>query len=253
MSELRIALVAEGGTDYVIIEAALKAILNRPFILTKLQPEATKPEMGTGWSGVLKWCEATALRHSGSLDADPTLDQFDLLIIHLDVDVASENYGNAGQQVPLKAAKKGWSILPCAQACPPVINSVAPLISVLDSWLSPVSRGNKTVLCMPSQSSGTWLAVATLPANHALLAGPECNISLESSLAMLPLKYRIRKKVREYRNHADKITNSWVTIKAICTQAVTFESQVLAANFININNVLVAEIESHEAEFPLPV
>lgn len=55
MSNLHIALVAEGETDLVIIEAALKAIIERPFILTKLQPEATNPKMGTGWSGVLKW------------------------------------------------------------------------------------------------------------------------------------------------------------------------------------------------------
>ena len=49
MSELRIALVAEGPTDYVIIEAALKAVLPKPFILTQLQPEATRPDLGQGW------------------------------------------------------------------------------------------------------------------------------------------------------------------------------------------------------------
>lgn len=43
MSELRIALIAEGPTDAVIIEAALKAILGRPFILQTIQPEATRP------------------------------------------------------------------------------------------------------------------------------------------------------------------------------------------------------------------
>ncbi len=34
MSDPRIALVAEGPTDLVLIEAALKAILQRSFILT---------------------------------------------------------------------------------------------------------------------------------------------------------------------------------------------------------------------------
>jgi len=43
---LRIALVAEGPTDYEIIHAALRAILPRPFVMTLLQPEATRPEMG---------------------------------------------------------------------------------------------------------------------------------------------------------------------------------------------------------------
>lgn len=52
MSNPRIALVAEGPTDFVIIEAALKAILQRPFVLNQLQPEPTRPEMG----GRLGWC-----------------------------------------------------------------------------------------------------------------------------------------------------------------------------------------------------
>jgi hypothetical protein len=36
MSELRVALVAEGPTDAVVVEAALKALLRRPFVLTLL-------------------------------------------------------------------------------------------------------------------------------------------------------------------------------------------------------------------------
>ncbi|AQR65590.1 hypothetical protein BXU06_11380 [Aquaspirillum sp. LM1] len=53
MSEpLRIALVAEGPTDQPLIAAALGAILpDQPFVLTKLQPEPTYPQMGTGWGG----------------------------------------------------------------------------------------------------------------------------------------------------------------------------------------------------------
>jgi hypothetical protein len=57
MSDLRIGLVAEGKTDQVVIEAALKAILERPFILTLLQPETSDPfgdagPLGGGWGGV---------------------------------------------------------------------------------------------------------------------------------------------------------------------------------------------------------
>ena len=57
MSDPRIALVAEGPTDFVVIEAALKAILQRPFVLNQLQPEPTRPEIGGGWGGVFKWCQ----------------------------------------------------------------------------------------------------------------------------------------------------------------------------------------------------
>jgi hypothetical protein len=229
MSDLHIALVVEGDTDLVIIEAALKAIVERPFTLTKLQPEATTPRMGTGWSGVLKWCDASSQRHPACLDCDPTLEQFDLLIIHLDVDVSSETYANAGAVVEDMAVQKNWGALPCAQPCPSITNSVTPLTATLDSWLRPASRGNKTVLCLPAQASGTWLAAASLPAGHALLVGAECNINVESNLARLPLNQRIHKKVREYRQHANKVTSNWPAIKAICSQAVDFESAVLAA------------------------
>jgi hypothetical protein len=103
MSDLRIALVAEGPTDYVIIEAALKAFLPQPFILTQLQPEATKPEIGGGWGGVLKWCSMVGERFQGPIDQDPTLLGFDLLIIHLDVDVATFNYADCGEHLALLA------------------------------------------------------------------------------------------------------------------------------------------------------
>ncbi|UZQ55580.1 hypothetical protein OOK60_05775 [Trichothermofontia sichuanensis B231] len=49
MSELRIALVAEGPTDWEVIHAALKAVLPTPFVMTLLQPEATPGITGTGW------------------------------------------------------------------------------------------------------------------------------------------------------------------------------------------------------------
>jgi hypothetical protein len=54
---LRIALVAEGPTDAVVIEAALRAILGeRSFLLKQVLPEDSSAfgPMGTGWVGVYK-------------------------------------------------------------------------------------------------------------------------------------------------------------------------------------------------------
>jgi hypothetical protein len=229
MSERRIALVAEGPTDFEVIQAALKAIVPARFTLTLLQPEATQPAMGSGWGGVLKWCDAAGKRHAGSLDTDPTLEGFDLLVIHLDVDVAQAQYADCGLQVPAQAAAKAWATLPCHMPCPPVANTCAQLGAVLSSWLSPAQAGVKTALCLPAQSSGTWLAAATLPAGHALLGGAECNVAVESRLAQLPLAERIRKVAREYRMHAGKVTANWASVKAVCSQAVAFEQAVQAA------------------------
>lgn len=229
MSDLRIALVAEGPTDYEVIQASLKAILPRSFVLTQLQPEATQPQIGTGWGGVLKWCDATGQRHAGSLDDDPLLGDVDLLIIHLDVDVAGSRYDQCGPAVDAMATSKRWAKLPCARPCPPVDDSVAPLTAALDSWLGQAQAGGKTVLCLPAQSTGTWLAAAALPQGHALLVGAQCNRDLEARLGQLAKGQKIRKTVREYRAFANRVVDNWATVKALCSQAYAFEQAVLAA------------------------
>ena len=196
MSELRIALVAEGPTDYVLIEAALKAVLPQPFILTQLQPEATRPDLGQGWSGVLKWCQAASQRHQGPLELDPTLLGFDLLILHLDVDVSTMAYHDCGPETAALAQQLGWEHLPCAVMCPPVSDTVSALTTVVHSWLRPATTGQQTVLCLPAQSSGTWLAAALLPATHRLLTNTECNLGVENGLAILPKAERVKKQAR---------------------------------------------------------
>lgn len=228
MSDLRIALVAEGSTDRIIIEAALAAVLGaRSFILTQLQPEATLPELGTGWGGVMKWCHASGRRHTGSLDDDPSLQQFDLLILQLDVDVAGFRYEDYGSEVGELAQAGNWPPLPCAAPCPPPTSSIQQLRRVMAGWLGRVQAGRKTVICMPAQSSGTWLAAAVLSEGHKLLNGIECNTGVESGLAILPKTQRIRKNKREYFAAAGEITSRWGMVKARCSQAIVFENDVL--------------------------
>lgn len=225
--DLRIALVAEGPTDLVIIEAALNAILEQSFILIQLQPEPTRRDLGNGWGGVLKWCLETAKRFSGNIDEDPTLSYFDLLIIHLDVDVTGFSYSDLGTTGEELISNRNRTDLPCAKQCPPVADSVEALQQVLRSWLAPVNAGNKTVFCMPAQSSGTWLAAAFLPNSHKLLTNAECDPSVENGLSQLPKKLRVKKNQREYRDKAVEITRHWGKVKTICSQALVFETDLL--------------------------
>jgi hypothetical protein len=227
---LRIALVAEGATDTVIINAALRAILgSRSFILTQLQPEATRPEMGGGWCGVTKWCHETRLRCDTMQGTDHTLNDFDLLIIHLDIDVACTSYADCSLTAEAMAREFGWATLPCdAQPCPPVSATCDQIEVVLKSWLGQLSPIQRTLYCLPAQSSGAWLAAAVLNSEHALLKRPECD-PVEDRLGQLPKSERIRKKVIEYRKHASGITLKWDQVKRICTQAESFEHNVLAS------------------------
>jgi hypothetical protein len=99
MSEPRIAVIAEGQTDVIMIEAALRAILGRPVNVTALQPEATRPQMGSSWCGVLKWCREFTSRGAQSLETDPILGGFDLYVLHVDADVTDASYADGGEYV----------------------------------------------------------------------------------------------------------------------------------------------------------
>jgi hypothetical protein len=215
-NELRIALVAEGQTDYVVIEAALKAILQKPFVMSQLQPEPTKPKQVNGWCGVIKWCNE---------GIDPTLFGFDLVIIHVDIDVVTKKYADCGSSFEDWANENSWGNLPCKQPCPPVSDTVNALEDVIKSWLGGI-KPNHTVFCLPAQSSDTWLVSAVLPPSAPLLSNAECNLTL---LKQLPKNQRIKKTLREYRDHAPTITQQWQQVKQLCSQAANFEQSILNA------------------------
>ncbi|ROU12660.1 hypothetical protein EB837_15350 [Kluyvera ascorbata] len=230
MSDLRIALIAEGPLDYVIINAALTAILGeRQFVLTQLQPEQTHPYLGNGWGGVMKWCHAASERHQGCLEDDPTLIDFDLLILHLDVDVSGFNYQQCGDDIVMRSQQLGWLALPCARPCPPASDSAHALADVLRSWLRRAEPGARSILCLPAQSTGAWLAAAVLPPDHVLLQGAECCTELEDRLSSLPLGQRIRKSRRSYIDKMPQLRQNWSQVKTCCAQARCFEQDIHAA------------------------
>lgn len=226
MSDLRIAVVAEGPTDLIVIEAALKALLPRSFVPTLLQPEATRPKLGTGWGGVLRWCLEFASRHHGQLEDDPLLQEFDLLVIHVDADVAGSAYEDVGPETAVRAHERGWPPLPCATPCPPPDGSVAEMRRRVLAWANLGALGPKTVLCVPSKSVDAWLAAAVLDGNHALLNDLECNLNLEDQLGVLPMANRVRKSAREYRTREKQVTDAWRVVRERCTQADRFSNDI---------------------------
>jgi hypothetical protein len=238
MSELRIAVVAEGATtEFHVIAAALRAILGeRAFVLTTLQPDATRPQWGQGWGGVLKWCMAAASRsadglYAGPLTADPTLSGFDALILHLDADVATFSYSQLGASLtPAEVDAQGWAPLPCLQSSPGDDGSQPdPLRAVLLSWLHPALPGAQSVLCFPAMNTGAWLAAATLPAAHPLLDGLERRLDVETRLANLPLEWRIRKTRRDVLRVAPVVTGNWTQVRGRCWRAAEFERELAVA------------------------
>lgn len=225
MSEPHIALVAEGSTDYVVIEAALKAIIGGPFVLTQLQPEKTNPQTGQGWGGVFKWCWEFRKRGSENLGHDPTLGGFDMVIIHLDADVLDKSYADYGESLVEAAAD--LHPLPCPQPCPPPERAIIVIEDVLKSWLGVHAVDEKAIFCIPSKTCDAWLAAAILPDRHELLNNLECNLRVETDLRILPLEHRVKKSRRFYMEKAKILVSSWPEVKRRCPQAAVFERNFL--------------------------
>lgn len=226
MSDLRVALVAEGPTDAIVIEAALKALLPRPFVLTRLQPEETRPKLGTGWSGVLRWCLDFAQRGHATFEDDPTLPGFDLFVVHADADVSEGAYGDVSPAIADIAIQRGWPALPDHVPCPPATGGADVVRACLRSWAGLRDLGPKTVLCVPSKAIEAWLVAAVFDPGQPLLTHLECNLRVESALATWPKAQRIRKRTRDYRAREGQITAAWAVVRQRCTQAERFSTDV---------------------------
>lgn len=227
MSELRIALVVEGDTDTVIIESALRALIPTTFTLSQLHPEKTRPKLGTGWGGVLRWSLDFAERGYPSLETDPTLPGFDLFIIHVDADVAEDSYQNVSPKFVEEANNRRWPQLPCSFPCPPPDGSADAMRSRLLAWAGLTAPGPKTILCVPSKASEAWLVAAVFGQGHTIASNLDCNLDLETRLRVLPKAERVKKNTLEYRKHSRRITFAWASVREQCSQAERFSLDVL--------------------------
>lgn len=230
--ELRVAVVVEGPTDTVIIEAALRALLPRPFVLTVLQPEPTRPKVGigAGWGGVVRWCLDSARRGAQRLEDDPTLPGFDLFVLHVDADVADRSYTEVSDAIAQEAVRRGWPVLPAGLPCPPPSRTADAMRACLLAWANLAAPGPRTVLCVPSKATDAWLAASLLEDSHSLLRELECRSGLDTQLANLPKQGRVKKSERAYRAHEQTVTTAWRKVRDRCSQAERFSTDVLAVS-----------------------
>lgn len=232
MSSLRIGLVCEGPTDFVVIEAALRSILgtDRPFVLNALQPEgsAVFGNLGTGWGGVYRWCQQAAGNGGGRLGNFRLLfSTHDLLILHIDADVAGKKYQD-GNLIP----KPTDAPLPCEMACPPAHATTSELRRVLLSWGNEQAVPYKTILCIPSKSIEAWVIAALFPDDRMLKSEPECYPDPESRLRQQKKTARFDKSRASYLDRQEKIERQWPVVAAEgrgLNEARRFEMDVLTA------------------------
>lgn len=226
---LRIGLVVEGPTDRIVIEAAVRSVLGeRSFIPIPLQPEDSDAfgSNGGGWPGVYKWCHQNASQLAGQSVQDTMLGQFDLVIMHIDADVADVAY-KSGNITP----KLTDLPLPCAKACPPSSATTDALRMVLFSWCGAAQLPREVVVCIPSKSTEAWVVASLFPDDAEAQKGAifECFSSPAGRLQLK--KQRIPKSPRNYHPHAAALTQAWLRISAASglEQAARFDSDLRAA------------------------
>jgi hypothetical protein len=223
---LRIALVAEGPTDGVVITSALKSILQeRSFVLQQICPEGSTSfgEIGSGWVGVYRWCHQSRSRGGGLLRNDEILFQnYDLLVLHLDADVAGATYdhGSIAPQVSDGA-------LPCEHECPPASDTTDALRAVLLSWCGEEAPPEKVVICMPSKSTEAWVVAALFPDDLAMAHGIECYRDPDMRLGQQRKGKRIRKGRADYEKKAEERQQAWPRLASpgALGEAYRFESE----------------------------
>jgi len=227
---LRVALVAEGPTDRIVIEAAIARMVSPcRIVLRQLQPEETLPfgRRGTGWGGVYHWCRDAVDRSGGSIRQDVLFENYDLLVLHLDADVANSWYSQAGIDDSAKD-------LPFFQPCPPASATTDRLRQVLLRWIDETSVPPRTVLCTPSKSAEAWVLAALFPADPAVRKGNlECWPDPEARLGQQPIRKRIRKSTRDYQNHATDLEKAWPALCGSLTEAARFRDEFQAAVLIH--------------------
>jgi hypothetical protein len=227
MSELmHVALVTEGPTDRIVIEAAISNLLgDRGYLLRQLHPEESLAfgPLGTGWGGVYHWCRQAVRRSGGALRHDPLFVMYDLLILQLDADVADSRYSEANIVDPLED-------LPCAQPCPPPAATTDPLRKVLLRWAGETVIPPRTVLCTPSKSAEAWVLQALFPKDKAVVSGTlECWPNPEARLGQQPVSQRIRKSTRDYRARAKDLREAWPLIERTLSEAKRFSDDFRAS------------------------
>ncbi|MEK7269592.1 MAG: hypothetical protein AAB215_01470 [Planctomycetota bacterium] len=226
---LQVALVAEGPTDRIVVEAALGAVMKgRDFVLKQLQPEGSVAfgPLGGGWTGVYRWCKQAAVRAGGRFADDVLFRTYDLLILQLDADTADKEYSDGNIE-----PEPGDGTLPCAKPCPPASATTDALRAVLLTWCAETRTPPRTVICMPSKSTEAWVVAALYPGDASLRKTIECLPDPVARLGQQPKGKRIRKAQRDYQDRQADIQKAWGRLVARegLGEARRFQEEFLAA------------------------
>ena len=214
--QLRVGYVVEGATDYLVLDALVEEFLKDDYIPTRIQPPISEfadqqGPLGGGWRGVLRWC--------GEANKGLALSNFDVLIVHLDADVAQESELDSLQ---LKSN------------CPPATFACDKLRSHITNLLN-TNGTPHIVLCTPAQCTEAWVFAALYYEDVPKYHDFECRREVERLLIPKPDKLvrdkdgQAKKQTANYRENLWAIVRKWANATSVCTEAKRFEEECRAA------------------------
>ena len=230
---MNIGTVVEGPSDRLVLQAVLNRICPGEHRYFPLQPTETFGEMGTGWKGVRRWCRQTWQIPGSSLDkllSGETGSPLDLLVIHIDAEIAVEHDLQEEDETPIPNV---------SQDCPPIQLTTNQLKRVVECWLQHDHLPLQVILAIPAQDTENWTFAALFP-NDALCLREdyECitNERNHPGYRLTLKKYgkllqrsdgTIKKPKRNYEQITPRIAAEWDTVCHICSQARQFTQDVL--------------------------
>lgn len=223
MASRRIAFVGEGKTDLSIFESALQAIPgNEHSVITQIQPPfdalaavGSSREFGGGWVGVLRWC----FEHRATGEAplrNTILTNFDVVVVHLDSDIASEP--------ELSAVGLVHPCPPASEASDIILLYVASLLEIEASELGE----SRVVPMIPSQATETWIIGGFFASMYVgppeLECHPDPAMWLYGKVPRFVRMHggRLRKNAATYVDQRSVIAGLWPVICENCSSARTF-------------------------------
>ena len=229
---LRVAAAVEGPTDAIVLRAVLDRLLaDTEFEFQTLQPDGSAAfgsapfaRTGVGWGGVYRWARQSATEGGGSVAGSSVLSNHDLLIVHVDADVAGTTYSSASIRQPLSQD------LPCERDCPPADDTTNALRRVVLRWLGLRRSVPQLILCTPSKNTEAWVVAAMWPDNPVMQRGDwECHSNPQGQLRALPRARRFAKNASDYRAKQSEIAAAWPSVSAQCAEAARFTQEFRAA------------------------
>ncbi len=230
---VRIAFVVEGSTDYIVLRAAIRSLLNgRDFVPTNIWPELNtnlRPVTGGGWGAVYKWCRDIVEQTGGPARENPlfALDNVDMVVIQVDADVARKKYNSYAwiKTPPDDELFQGT----CEKPCPPPSATTDALRTVMLGWLDETTLPPKAVLCTPSKNIETWVLVGLFPEDEtAKKPDIECRWDCEVRLRTHGLIKSGQKLIDKYLAKEAAMQTAWPDVSAKCSEAARFSNEFQA-------------------------